>query len=95
VEVHTGDGSQGLVESGPYDGILVTAAAPAVPQPLLAQLAPDGRLVLPVGGHSGQQLQVWRPTQTGFDYDEVAPVAFVPLRGTWGWSETDWDWSKG
>ena len=94
VEVHTGDGSQGLVESGPYDGILVTAAAPAVPQPLLAQLAPDGRLVLPVGGQSGQQLQVWRPTHTGFDYDEVAPVAFVPLRGAWGWSETDWEWSR-
>ncbi len=94
VVIHTGDGSEGLLASGPFDGILVTAAAPAVPQPLLAQLAPDGRLVLPVGGQSGQQLQVWRPTRAGFDYDEIAPVAFVPLRGAWGWSETDWDWSK-
>ena len=94
VVIHTGDGSGGLPESGPYDGILVTAAAPAVPQPLLEQLVPDGRLVLPVGGPNGQHLQVWWPTKTGFDYDEIAPVAFVPLRGTWGWSETDWDWSK-
>jgi protein-L-isoaspartate(D-aspartate) O-methyltransferase len=92
--IHAGDGSQGLLESGPYDSILVTAAAPAVPRPLLEQLAPDGRLVLPVGGRSGQQLQVWWPTQTSFDYDEIAPVAFVPLRGAWGWSETDWDWNK-
>jgi protein-L-isoaspartate(D-aspartate) O-methyltransferase len=92
--IYTGDGSSGLPESGPYDGILVTAAAPAVPRPLLEQLAPEGRLVLPVGGHNGQQLQVWWPTNTGFDYDEIAPVAFVPLRGHWGWSETDWDWSK-
>jgi protein-L-isoaspartate(D-aspartate) O-methyltransferase len=90
VVIHAGDGSRGLPESGPYDGILVTAAAPAIPQPLLEQLAPDGRLVLPVGGPSGQQLQVWWPTETGFDYDEIAPVAFVPLRGIWGWSETDW-----
>ena len=93
-QVHTGDGSLGLPESGPYDGILVTAAAPAVPQPLLDQLAPDGRLVLPVGGPRRQQLQVWRPSATGFDYDEVTPVVFVPLRGQWGWSEANWDSSK-
>jgi protein-L-isoaspartate(D-aspartate) O-methyltransferase len=94
VTIHTGDGSAGLPESGPYDGILVTAAAPNVPRPLLEQLAPEGRLVAPVGGRKGQQLQVWRPSGSGFDFDEIAPVAFVPLRGQWGWSEQGWGGSK-
>jgi protein-L-isoaspartate(D-aspartate) O-methyltransferase len=94
VVIHTGDGSVGLPESGPYDGILVTAAAPAVPRPLLEQLAPEGRLVLPVGWRNGQQLQVWRPTPAGFDYEEIAPVVFVPLRGQWGWSDAQWDPGK-
>ena len=94
VTIHTGDGSSGWPESGPYEGILVTAAAPSVPQPLLQQLSPEGRLVIPVGGRNGQELQVWWPVPGGFDYDEVAPVAFVPLRGAWGWNEADWVWYK-
>ena len=94
VTIRTGDGSGGWPEFGPYEGILVTAASPQVPQPLLQQLSPDGQLVIPVGGRAGQRLQVWWPTETGFDYDEVAPVAFVPLRGTWGWNENEWSWQR-
>jgi protein-L-isoaspartate(D-aspartate) O-methyltransferase len=92
VVVNEGDGSGGLPEFGPYDGIMVTAAAPTIPQALLQQLTPSGRLVIPVGSRLGQELQVWYPTETGFDHDEIEPVSFVPLRGTWGWSESDWTW---
>jgi protein-L-isoaspartate(D-aspartate) O-methyltransferase len=87
VEVVLGDGTCGLAVHAPYDGILVTAAAPHVPQPLLDQLAPGGRLVLPVGDASSQVLEVWRRTSAGLDREEVAPVAFVPLIGEHGWSD--------
>jgi protein-L-isoaspartate(D-aspartate) O-methyltransferase len=88
--VHIGDGSQGLPEFAPYQGMLVTAAAPRVPRPLLAQLADGGRLVLPVGGLFGQTLECWRRRGDHYDRDQVLPVAFVPLRGRHGWEEDDW-----
>src|SRR5437667_7441971 len=56
--VHCGDGTLGLPELAPFDAILVAAAAPAVPKPLLAQLAEGGRLILPVGGAEHQELQL-------------------------------------
>jgi protein-L-isoaspartate(D-aspartate) O-methyltransferase len=84
------DGSGGLPDFAPYQGILVAAAAPSVPQPLLDQLATGGRLVIPVGGRSGQDLEVWERSASGLDYRTVAAVAFVPLRGSLGWSEADW-----
>ncbi len=90
VEVIVGDGTCGLAEHAPYQGILVTAAAPHVPQPLLAQLAEGGTLVLPVGEASSQMLEVWRRTPTGLEREEVAPVAFVPLIGLHGWSDDIW-----
>lgn len=89
--VHIADGSTGWPEAAPYDGILVTAAAPRVPDALLQQLAPSGRLVLPVGGRSGQELQVWERTPGGLQMQNNIPVAFVPLRGKEGWSEEDWE----
>ncbi len=91
VEVVVGDGTCGLAAHAPYDGILVTAAAPHVPQPLLDQLAPGGRLVLPVGEASSQVLEVWRRTSAGLEREEVAPVAFVPLIGEHGWSDSECD----
>src|SRR5260370_29148886 len=54
--VHCGDGTLGLAEFAPFDAILVAAAAPAVPKPLLAQLAEGGRMILPVGGAEHQEL---------------------------------------
>ena len=95
VVVRTGDGSGGLPEFSPYDGILVTAASPVVPRPILEQLTTNGRLIIPVGPHTGQNLQVWWPVEKGYDYDEIAPVAFVPLRGAWGWDESKWTWPRG
>jgi protein-L-isoaspartate(D-aspartate) O-methyltransferase len=88
--VLVGDGSLGAPEYAPFEGIIVTAAAPRVPRPLFDQLAQDGRLVLPVGGEFGQHLQVWRKEGKSFRSRAVIPVAFVPLRGEFGWSSSEW-----
>ena len=90
VEIHEGDGSLGWEKTAPYEGILVTAAAPYVPKPLLKQLAENGRLVIPVGSRSLQNLEVWFRTGNNFKHIRNIPVAFVPLRGKFGWSETEW-----
>lgn len=91
VQVHTGDGALGWPAAAPFQGILVTAAAPSPPLPLLEQLADGGRLVLPVGGRSGQTLQVWQRIGTDFQHEDVIPVAFVPLRGKYGWDMHEWE----
>jgi protein-L-isoaspartate(D-aspartate) O-methyltransferase len=89
VTVIQGDGSGGVPEHGPYDGILVTAAAPEVPQTLLAQLTDEGRLVVPVGGFRAQYLELWQRKGARYDKQAIVPVAFVPLRGKHGWKK-DW-----
>jgi protein-L-isoaspartate(D-aspartate) O-methyltransferase len=83
VYCHFGDGSLGWPEAAPYDAIIVTAAAPQVPQDLLDQLKDGGRLVIPVGEQS-QMLEVWKRHEDEFDREVVAPVAFVPLLGRRG-----------
>jgi protein-L-isoaspartate(D-aspartate) O-methyltransferase len=90
IHLHVGDGSLGWAEAAPYQGILVTAAAPKPPQDLLDQLAPGGRLVIPVGSRGSQTLQVWEKVPGGFSHEDIIPVAFVPLRGEGGWHEMDW-----
>lgn len=76
----TADGSHGLPEQAPFDRILVTAAAEDPPGPLLAQLKVGGIMVLPVGqSDSVQQLIRVARTETGFEYEELRPVRFVPL----------------
>ncbi len=86
VFIHAGDGSLGWQADAPYDGILVAAAAPDVPQPLLNQLAEGGRLVLPVGREYGfQRLETWRRVGATFEHEAGIAVAFVPLRGEHGW----------
>jgi protein-L-isoaspartate(D-aspartate) O-methyltransferase len=74
------DGSHGLPDQAPFDRIIVTAAAEDPPGPLLAQLRIGGIMVLPVG-QSGTVQSLIRVTrlETGFDYDELCPVRFVPL----------------
>jgi protein-L-isoaspartate(D-aspartate) O-methyltransferase len=83
VTVRCGDGHQGWPEHAPYDGIIVTAATPAVPPPLLAQLKPDGRLAIPVGAPYGRQTLcvIGKDAQGGITSREILPVAFVPLTG--------------
>jgi protein-L-isoaspartate(D-aspartate) O-methyltransferase len=85
VHVHTGDGSLGWPKAAPYAGILVTAAAPSVPPPLLEQLEEGGRLVLPVGSRGFQKLEIWTRSGTKFEHANNISVAFVPLRGEHGW----------
>ncbi len=87
VHVHVGDGSIGLAAYAPYQGILVTAAAPKVPQPLFDQLAEGGRLVLPVGSLGGQVLECWTRRADELEQRAISAVAFVPLRGEYGWEE--------
>ena len=74
------DGRIGWPENGPYDGILVTAGAPALVDALTAQLAPGGVLVAPVGGAGGQQLlRLQRGADGAISQTSLAPVVFVPL----------------
>jgi protein-L-isoaspartate(D-aspartate) O-methyltransferase len=80
VEVRTADGFYGWPEEAPFDGILVTAAPEKIPEPLLAQLAPGGRMVIPVGGFY-QELKVIERTPGGLVERSVLPVRFVPFVG--------------
>lgn len=83
VVVHEGDGYMGLPLDAPFDGIMVTAAAERVPGPLLEQLKPGGRLVIPVGPAAyTQQLTVWtRDGEGNFHEEKLLPVRFVPMTG--------------
>ena len=90
IMVHVGDGSLGLPKYAPFEAIMVTAAAPRVPQPLFDQLSDGGRLVLPEGGAGGQILDRWRKQAGGYKQEHITPVAFVPLRGQHGWKEDNW-----
>lgn len=78
VQVRVGDGYLGWQEQAPFAAILVTAAAPAVPHALLEQLAPTGRLIIPVGAQH-QQLRVLVRSPGGMAETDVVPVQFVPL----------------
>ncbi len=85
VHVVHGDGSQGLVEHAPFDRILVAAAAPRIPQPLLDQLADGGRMVIPVGTRHEQQVQVIRKSGGEIIVAKHDLCRFVPLVGEQGW----------
>lgn len=89
VYCHIGDGSLGWPEAAPYQGIIVAAAAPQVPRPLLEQLDEGARLVIPVGSRGYQELQVWQRRGERFESQIVTGVAFVPLRGAHGWHGED------
>jgi protein-L-isoaspartate(D-aspartate) O-methyltransferase len=85
VTVVCGDGSQGWRDAAPYAGISVAAAAPDIPEPLLAQLSDPGRLVIPVGDRLDQELRVIVKSD-GVIHERVATFCrFVPLRGDGGW----------
>lgn len=83
VEVRAGDGSRGWPEHAPYDGIIVTAAAEHVPQPLLDQLKPGGRLMIPVGGQFDiqQLLLITKDLDGTLHRKNIEQVRFVPMTG--------------
>jgi protein-L-isoaspartate(D-aspartate) O-methyltransferase len=75
----TGDGALGYPDAGPYDAVVVTAAAPGAPPSLLHQLAVGGKMVIPIGDEGLQQLTVIDRAETGYRERDVAPCRFVPL----------------
>ena len=80
VHVVTGDGSRGLPQAAPFDAIMVSAASPNVPPPLLAQLTIGGRMVLPIGQAEQQRLmRITRVAADRFEPEDLGPVRFVPL----------------
>lgn len=88
VEVRVGDGSLGVPERAPYDGIVVAAAAPAVPERLYGQLAPGGRLVIPVGSRRDQWLEIVERGPKGPVRSRTVPCRFVPLLGAEGFDDS-------
>src|ERR1700674_3772189 len=88
VDVFVGDGSLGLPQYAPFDAILVPAGAPAPPQPLKAQLAEGGRLVIPVRADGYQDLLVLTREGDKFGKKNLGPVQFVPLVGEQGFRDS-------
>ncbi len=87
VEVHVGNGSLGWPQGAPYDAIIVTAGAPHVPPALLGQLADGGRLVIPVGSRTMQDLLLVTRAGATTHTQNLGPVRFVPLIGEQGWPD--------
>ncbi len=85
VTFHVGDGSGGWPAHAPYDGILVTAAVPSVPRPLVEQLGDGGRLVVPVGDRDTQTLERIRRNGSHLATERHFGCRFVPLVGEFGW----------
>ena len=87
IHVLAGDGSEGYAAAAPYDAILVTAASPGVPRPLLHQLVDGGRLVIPIGGRREQQLEVITKLGEKTLRRPLTACQFVPLIGKEGWAD--------
>jgi protein-L-isoaspartate(D-aspartate) O-methyltransferase len=82
-----GDGTVGWSRYAPYDAILVAAASPGVPEPLVTQLSIGGRMLVPVGTLESQRLLLVTRTDQGIDQEEILDCTFVPLLGRFGWDE--------
>jgi len=88
VAILVGDGTIGWSRYSPYDAILVAAGGPEIPEPLIAQLALGGRMLIPVGSREMQRLMLVKRTEQGIQYEEVLDCTFVPLLGRFGWDES-------
>jgi len=85
IKFRVGDGTVGWPEEAPFDAILVTAAAPKAPKSLLDQLAEGGRMVIPIGGRTSQDLWLFRKRGRRLEREYLCPCTFVPLIGEEGW----------
>lgn len=83
--IYVTDGTKGWAEKGPYDAILVSAAAPSIPNPLIDQLALGGRCVIPVGDRERQSLILYERRDGELLENDLGAVRFVPLIGSYGW----------
>jgi protein-L-isoaspartate(D-aspartate) O-methyltransferase len=86
VALLVGDGTIGWSRFAPFDAILVAAAAPDVPQALFDQLAPGGRMLIPLGDRNEQTLTLFVKTADGFSREDITACTFVPLLGRYGWA---------
>ena len=87
IQLHEGDGTLGWPQHAPYDAIVVTASGPGVPESLLSQLKPEGRLLIPIGPDATNQELVLTTKRTHAPHksEAIADVRFVPLIGNEGW----------
>lgn len=91
IEYLVGDGTEGYRPAAPYDGIIVTAGCPDIPQPLIDQLAEGGRLVIPVGERCLQTLTIATKENGKIEVEESIGCVFVPLVGKYGWPAQPFD----
>jgi protein-L-isoaspartate(D-aspartate) O-methyltransferase len=89
VHIKVGDGTLGWPEESPFERIIITAASPMVPQPLLDQLKDGGKLLLPLGETYSQVLTLIEKKGDDFEYTDICPCVFVPLVGKYGWKGRD------
>ena len=87
VEIKFSDGTEGWIGESPFDAVIVTAGSPDIPQPLVDQLAVGGRLVIPVGDESVQDLMRLTKTEEGIKREDLGGCRFVKLIGKYGWND--------
>ena len=85
ISVHQGDGTHGLPDYAPFDAVIITAAAPSIPQPLVDQLKEGGVIIAPVGDRHLQVLVKGRKVNGSLIEESHTPCTFVPLIGSFGW----------
>lgn len=87
VKVYIKDGTEGIPEEAPFDRIIITAATPDIPEPLIKQLKEEGIIVAPVGERYSQYMLKAIKRDNELERHYLIPVAFVPLIGKYGWKE--------
>lgn len=87
IKILVGDGTLGWPEEAPFDRIIITAASPRIPSPLLEQLKEDGKLLLPLGESFSQVLTLVEKKNGNFESTPICGCVFVPLVGKYGWRE--------